>query len=141
MDHSEPYAEGYIAGILDEVKTLAVVGASPRENRPSFIVMQTLIEAGFDVIPINPNADGTILGQQVFGSMADVPKPIDMVDVFRQSAALMGVVDEAIAVKAKVIWTQLGVIDPAAAAKAEAAGLKVVMNRCPRIELARLDRL
>lgn len=141
MDHSEPYAEGYIAGILDEVKTLAVVGASPRENRPSFIVMQTLIEAGFDVIPINPNADGTILGQQVFGSMADVPKPIDMVDVFRQSAALMGVVDEAIAVKAKVIWTQLGVIDHAAAAKAEAAGLKVVMNRCPRIELARLDRL
>lgn len=141
MDHHEPYAEGYIADILDAVKTIAVVGASPRENRPSFIVMQTLIEAGFDVIPINPNATGEILGQHVYASLADVPKPIDMVDVFRQSAALMGIVDEAAAVQAMVIWTQLGVIDHAAAAKAEAAGLKVVMNRCPRIELARLDRL
>lgn len=141
MDHSEPYAEGYVAGILNDVKTIAVVGASPRENRPSYIVMQTLIEAGYDVIPVNPNAQGLILGQKVYASLADPPKPIDMVDVFRQSAAVMGVVEESIAVGAKVIWTQLGVIDHAAAAHAEAAGLQVVMNRCPRIELARMDRL
>lgn len=141
MDHAEPYAEGYIAKILDDVKTIAVVGASPRENRPSYIVMQTLIEAGYDVIPVNPNATGTILGQQVYAALADIPKPIDMVDVFRQSAALMGVVEEAIAVNAKVIWTQLGVVDHEAAVKAEAAGMLVVMNRCPRIELARMDRL
>ena len=141
MDHSEPYAEGYIAGILDEVSTIAVVGASPRENRPSHIVMQTLIAAGYDVIPVNPNASGLILGQHVYATLADVPKPIDMVDVFRRSEALMGVVKEAIAVNAKVIWTQLGVVDDAAAAVADAAGIKVVMNRCPRIELGRLDRL
>lgn len=141
MDHAEPYAEGYIAKILDDVKTIAVVGASPRENRPSYIVMQTLIEAGYDVIPVNPNATGTIQGQQVYAALADIPKPIDMVDVFRQSAALMGVVEEAIAVNAKVIWTQLGVVDHEAAVKAEAAGMLVVMNRCPRIELARMDRL
>ena len=141
MDHAEPYAEGYIAKILNDVKTIAVVGASPRENRPSYIVMQTLIEAGYDVIPVNPNATGTILGQQVYAALADIPKTIDMVDVFRQSAALMGVVEEAIAVNAKVIWTQLGVVDHDAAAKAEAAGMLVVMNRCPRIELARMDRL
>lgn len=141
MDHSEPYPDGYIANILDGVKTIAVVGASPREKRPSFIVMQTLIETGFDVIPVNPNATGMILGQQVYATLADVPKPIDIVDVFRNSAALMGVVEDAMAVNAKVVWTQLGVVDYDAAAKAEAAGLNVVMNRCPRIELARLDRL
>ncbi|MEO9825253.1 MAG: CoA-binding protein [Paracoccaceae bacterium] len=141
MDHSEPYAEGYVADILEDVKTIALVGASPRENRPSYIVMQTLIEAGFEVIPVNPNAQGDILGQRVYPTLADVPKPIDMVDVFRKSAALMGVVHEAIAVNAAVIWTQLGVVDHEAAAVAEAAGLKVVMNRCPRIELARMDRL
>ena len=93
------------------------------------------------MIPVNPNATGTIQGQQVYAALADIPKPIDMVDVFRQSAALMGVVEEAIAVNAKVIWTQLGVVDHDAAAKAEAAGMLVVMNRCPRIELARMDRL
>lgn len=141
MDHSEPYAEGYVAGILESVKTIAVVGASPRESRPSYIIMQTLIDAGYEVIPVNPNARGEILGQTVYPTLADVPKPIDMVDVFRQSAALMGVVHEAIAVNASVILTQLGVIDHEAAAVAEAAGLRVVMNRCPRIELARMDRL
>ena len=141
MNHSEPYPEGYIEGILNDVKTIAVVGASPKENRPSHIVMQTMIEAGYDVIPVNPNASGKIFGQLVYPNLAAIPKPIDMVDVFRRSEALMGVVSEAIAVNAKVIWTQLGVIDPEAAAVAEAAGLQVVMNKCPRIELARLDRL
>ncbi len=141
MNHSEPYPEGYIEGILNDVKTIAVVGASPKENRPSYIVMHTMIEAGYDVIPVNPNASGKILGQLTYPSLAAIPKPVDMVDVFRRSEALMGVVSEAIAVNAKVIWTQLGVIDPQAAAVAEAAGLQVVMNKCPRIELARLDRL
>ncbi len=141
MDHSEPYAEGYVAGILDDVKTIEVVGASPKENRPRHIVMQTLIHAGYDVIPVNPMARGTILGKQVYPTLADVPEPIDMVDVFRRSEAVAGVVQEAIAVDAKVIWTQLGVVDYDAAAVAEAAGVRVVMNRCPRIELARLDRL
>lgn len=141
MDHSDPYPEGYIEGILNDVKTIAVVGASPKENRPSYIVMQTMIEAGFDVIPVNPNASGEILGQPVYPSLAAISKPIDMVDVFRRSDAVMGVVNDAIAANAKVIWTQLGVVDPEAAAVAEAAGLLVVMNKCPRIELARLDRL
>ena len=126
---------------MDAVKTIAIVGASPRDNRPSYIVMQTLIEAGYDVIPVNPNATGLILDKQVFATLADVSKPVDMVDVFRRSAALMSVVEEAIAINAKVIWTQLGVVDHAAAAHAEAAGLRVVMNRCPRIELGRMDRL
>ena len=141
MDHSEPYPEGYVAGILDRVQTIALVGASPRENRPSYIVMQTLLDAGYDVMPVNPHAQGEILGQKVYPTMADIPKPIDMVDVFRRSDALMGVVHEAIAAKASVVWTQLGVVDAEAAAVAQAAGLEVVMNRCPRIELARMDRL
>lgn len=141
MDHSEPYPDGYIADILDSVRTIAVVGASPRENRPSHIIMQTLLDAGFNTIPVNPNAPGLILGKQVYDTLADVPEPVDMVDVFRRSEALMGVVEEAIAVGVKVVWTQLGVIDEKAAEVAEAAGLKVVMNRCPRIELGRLDRL
>lgn len=141
MDHSEPYPDGYIADILDSVRTIAVVGASPRENRPSHIIMQTLLDAGFNAIPVNPNALGLILGKQVYDTLADVPEPVDMVDVFRRSEALMGVVEEAIAVGVKVVWTQLGVIDEKAAEVAEAAGLKVVMNRCPRIELGRLDRL
>ena len=141
MDHNEPYPEGYVAGILDEVQTIAVVGASPRDNRPSHIVMQTLIEAGYEVFPVNPYATGLILGRKVYATLADVPKPADMVDVFRQSAALMGVAEEAIAIQAQVIWTQLAVIDHAAAALAEAAGLRIVMNRCPRIELGRMDRL
>ena len=141
MDHSKPYPDGYIADIDDSVRTIAVVGASPRENRPSHIIMQTLIDAGFDTIPVNPNASGPILGKQVYDSLADVPEPIDMVDVFRRSEALMGVVEDAIAVGAKVVWTHLGVIDEKAAEVAEDAGLKVVMNRCPRIELGRLDKL
>lgn len=141
MDHSEPYAEGYVAGILESARTIAVVGASPRESRPSYIIMQTLIDAGYEVVPVNPYAGSDILGQTVYDTLADVPKPIDMVDVFRKSSALMDVVHQAIAVKAPVIWTQLGVIDAEAAAVAEAAGVKVVMNRCPRIELGRMDRL
>ena len=141
MDHSKPYPDGYIADILEDTRTIAVVGASPRENRPSHIVMQTLLDAGFRAVPVNPYGGDTILGQKVYATLADIPEPIDMVDVFRRSEKLMAVVKDSIAAGAKTIWTQLGVIDPKAAEVAEAAGLKVVMNRCPRIELARLDKL
>ncbi|NNE86681.1 MAG: CoA-binding protein [Silicimonas sp.] len=141
MDHSKPYPEGYIAEILDSVRTIAVVGASPRENRPSYIVMQTLLDAGFDAIPVNPYGGDLILGKSVYASLSDVPEPIDMVDVFRRNEAVMSVVEDVIAAGVKIIWTQLGVVDAKAAEVAEAAGVKVVMNRCPRIELARLDRL
>lgn len=141
MDHSKPYPDGYIADILEDTRTIAVVGASPRENRPSYIVMQTLLDAGFRAVPVNPYGGDTILGQKVYATLADIPEPIDMVDVFRRSEELLTIVKDSIAAGAKTIWTQLGVIDPKAAEVAEAAGLKVVMNRCPRIELARLDKL
>lgn len=140
MDHLEPYPVGYIAGILDSVKTIAVVGASPRENRPSHRIMQTLIAAGFDVFPINPHANGEILGRPVFAALSDLTVPIDMVDVFRKSDALLGVAKESVRINARVLWSQLGVFDAEAARSAEAEGLQVVMNRCPRIELARLKR-
>lgn len=141
MDHSKPYPDGYIADILEDTRTIAVVGASPRENRPSYIVMQTLLDAGFRAVPVNPYGGDTILEQKVYATLADIPEPIDMVDVFRRSEELLTIVKDSIAAGAKTIWTQLGVIDPKAAEVAEAAGLKVVMNRCPRIELARLDKL
>src|SRR6516162_708999 len=141
MDH-ESYADDYLRDILEGVRTIAVVGASPRRERPSHRVMAYLQRRGYRTIPVNPNAvGGTLNGERVYASLAEVPEPIDMVDVFRRPEAASGVVDEAIAAAAKVVWMQLRVRDDAAAARAEMAGLKVVMNRCPAIEIPRLGLL
>ena len=138
MDH-ETYSDAYLRDILTSVRTIAVVGASPRHERPSHGVMAYLQRRGYRTIPVNPNAVGTTInGETVYARLADVPEPIDMVDVFRRSEMAGGVVDDAIAAGAKVIWMQLGVSDDDAAARAEAQGLKVVMNRCPAIEIPRL---
>jgi uncharacterized protein len=138
MDH-ETYSDAYLRDILTSVRTIAVVGASPRRERPSHGVMAYLQRHGYRAIPVNPNAaGGTIHGETVYARLADVPAPIDMVDVFRRSEAAGAAVDEAIAAGAKVVWMQLGVRDDDAAARAEAHGLRVVMNRCPAIEIPRL---
>jgi uncharacterized protein len=138
MDH-ECYSDAYLRQVLGEVRTIAVVGASPRPERPSHRVMAYLQRRGYRAIPVNPNAAGAlILGERCHARLADIEGPIDMVDVFRRSAAAGEVVDAAIAKRAKVIWMQLGVRDDAAAARAETHGLKVVMNRCPAIEIPRL---
>ena len=138
MNH-DVYADDYVAGILRRVKTIAVVGASPNPMRASHEVTQFLAARGYDVVAINPGHAGEeIAGCRVYARLADVPHRIDMVDVFRNSEAAGGVVDEAIAIGAGVVWMQLGVRDDAAAARAEAAGLEVVMNRCPKIEWPRV---
>jgi predicted CoA-binding protein len=135
----ESYPDDYLRDILEGVRTIAVVGASPRRERPSHRVMAYLQRQGYRTIPVNPFATGgAINGERCYGSLAEVPEPLDMVDVFRRSEAAGGVADEAIAIGAKVVWMQLGVRDDAAAARAEARGLKVVMNRCPAIEIPRL---
>jgi|SRR5579859_1305416 len=128
-----------IRDILTSVKTIAVVGFSANPSRPSHGVAQFLKRKGFRVIPVNPGLAGqTFLGETVYASLKDIPDPIDMVDVFRASEFVAEVMEEAIAIKAKVVWTQLDVIDQTAAAKGRAAGLKVVMDRCPAIEMPRL---
>ena len=138
MNH-DSYSDDYLRGIFRRVKTIAMVGASPRADRPSYRVMQFLQRRGFRIIPVNPQAAGvTLHGEKIYAALADVPEAIDMVDIFRRSELVPSVVDEAIAKGAKVIWMQLGVRDDAAAAKAEAAGIAVVMNRCPAIEMPRL---
>ncbi|MFS2149845.1 CoA-binding protein [Rhizobium sp. Rhizsp42] len=140
MDHDH-YSDEYILDILRSVKTIALTGASPNPARPSNGVMGYLLSRGYEVVPVNPGQVGKcIQGQEVFGHLAEVPVPVDMVDVFRASNYLSEVVDEALAMnpRPKVIWAQLGVRDDAAAAKAEAAGIKVVMDRCPAIEYPRL---
>lgn len=140
MNHDR-YDDSYIADILHSVKTIALVGASPNAARPSNGVMGYLLAKGYHVIPVNPGLVGKeILGQPVYGKLADIPEPVDMVDVFRAPEFLGTVVEDALALPAKprVIWSQLDIRDDAAAEKAEAAGLKVVMNRCPAIEIPRL---
>lgn len=141
MDHDQ-YSDNYIRGILNTVKTIAMVGASANESRPSYFAFKYLLERGYKVIPLNPGLAGKeMLGQKVYARLSDVPEPIDMVDIFRGSAHVMPIVDQALALKARprVIWMQLGIRNDEAAAKAEAAGLKVVMNRCPKIEYGRLS--
>ncbi|MDF1607113.1 CoA-binding protein [Hoeflea sp. YIM 152468] len=141
MNH-DSYANSYISGILQSVKTVAVVGASANEVRPSFFVMKYMLAKGYHVIPVNPGQAGkSILGQMTYARLSDVPVAIDMVDIFRASNAVPGIVDEVLALDPlpKVIWMQLTVRDDEAAARAEAAGIKVVMNRCPKIEYARLS--
>jgi predicted CoA-binding protein len=138
MDH-DTYTDEYLRNILKSVRVIAMVGASPHWNRPSYFAMKYLQDKGYRVIPVNPQAAGQeILGEKVYGDLSEVPEKIDMVDIFRRSDAVPAVVDQAIAKGAKVVWMQLGVRNDAAAAKAEAAGLKAVMNRCPKIEYSRL---
>ena len=141
MDH-DSYADPYIKGILTSTKTLALVGASANPARPSFIVLKYLSERGYKVIPVNPGLAGQkILGLEVVGSLKDIHEPLDMVEIFRNSEAAGPITDEALALdpKPKVIWMQLSVRNDAAAARAEAQGVKVVMNRCPKIEYGRLS--
>jgi uncharacterized protein len=138
VDH-DTYPDPYLRDILRGVRTIAVVGASPRRERPSHGVMVYLQRHGYRTVPVNPNAvGGTINGETCYARLADIPEPIDMVDVFRRTEMAGGVVDEAIAVGARVVWMQLGVRDDTVAARAEAHGLRVVMNRCPAIEIPRL---
>jgi len=143
MNH-DSYSDPFIAGILGSARVIAMVGASAGTNRPSYFAMKYLLGKGYRVIPVNPTLAGKeILGQRVYGSLADVPAPVDIVDIFRNSAAALEVVREAIRLKEtlgiKVVWMQLGVRNDEAAAEAEAAGLQVVMNRCPKIEYGRLS--
>lgn len=139
MNH-DSYPDDYIRAILNKVRVIAMVGASPNWNRPSYFAMKYLQGKGFSVIPVNPTAAGQeILGEKVYASLKDIPGKVDMVDVFRASKEAGPIADDAIAIGAKVLWMQLGVRDDAAARRAEDAGLEVVMNRCPKIEYARLN--
>lgn len=131
--------DALVRDILTTSRTIALVGASPRENRPSYGVMRFLLERGYDVYPVNPGASADeILGRKVLTSLSEVPVPIDLVDVFRRSEQTDEVFEEAIAVHAKAIWLQLDIFNEPAAKRARAEGIKVVMNRCPRIEMPRL---
>ncbi len=137
----DSYSDDYLRGILDRVKTIAMVGASEKPNRPSHGVMRFLQGKGYRVIPVNPLASvPEILGEKVYKSLAEIPGKVDMVDIFRRSEETGPVVDEAIKQGARVVWMQLGVRNDQAAAKAEQAGLQVVMNPCPKIEYARFHR-
>ncbi len=132
----EESSEVYIKEVLREVKTVAVVGASSNHERDSYKVMQSLIEHGYQIFPVNPNEKGNlILGQLCYSDLGSIPEKMDMVDVFRAKDAVIGVTEEAIKVGAKVLWTQLGIVNEEASELAKSAGLKVVMNRCPKIEL------
>ncbi|MGE0765937.1 MAG: CoA-binding protein [Hyphomicrobiaceae bacterium] len=143
MNH-DSYDDAYIATILTETRTIAMVGASANINRPSFFALKYLVGKGYRVHPINPGLAGKeIAGQRVYGTLDEVPAPVDMVDVFRNSEAALDVTREAIRLRdqlaIKTVWMQLSVRNDAAAAEAEAAGLRVVMNRCPKIEYGRLS--
>jgi len=141
MDH-DTYPDSYIRGILNTVKTIAMVGISPKDNRPSYFAFKYLLERGYRMIPVNPGQAGhDILGQKVYAKLADIPEPVDMIDIFRGSQYAVGIVQEALALKPlpQVIWMQLSIRNDEAAKLAEDAGIKVVMNRCPKIEYGRLS--
>jgi predicted CoA-binding protein len=141
MNH-DSYSDGYIRGILNTVKTIAMVGASEKENRPSYFAFKYLLERGYNMIPVNPvRAGGSILGRRIYAQLADIPEPIDMVDIFRSARHALPIAREAIALKPRpqVVWMQLGIRSEEAAALAAANGIKVVMNRCPKIEYGRLS--
>jgi uncharacterized protein len=141
MNH-DSYAADYITDILRDVKTIAIVGASNNEVRPSYFVLNYLIEKGYLVIPVNPGLCGKeIAGQKVYASLGEIPFVLDMIDIFRNSEAAMTITEEALALpaKPKVIWMQLGVRNDAAAKFAEAQGLRVVMNRCPKMEFGKVS--
>jgi predicted CoA-binding protein len=139
MNH-DSYSDAYIRDILTRNRTIAMVGASATTSRPSYFAMKYLKEKGFRIIPVNPGQDGqTILGEKVYGSLAAIPDKVDIVDIFRNSEAALGITREAIAIGASVVWMQLGVRNDEAARLAEDAGLEVVMNRCPKIEYGRLS--
>ena len=143
MNH-DSYDDDYIAGILRKVRVIAMVGASANTSRPSYFAMKYLLGKGYAVVPVNPGLAGQqLLGQDVIGALADVPAPVDMVDIFRNAEAALEITREAIRLKdalgIKVIWMQLGVRNVEAAAEAEAAGLQIVMHRCPKIEYGRLS--
>ena len=138
MDHTKPYSEEYLQDILKSVKTIAMVGASPNKTRFSYGVLRVLHETGYDMIPVNPRPGlEEIRGIKVYPSLESIDRPVDMVDVFRRPEDLMEITKEAIAIGAKVLWGQIGVVDHQAAKLAEEAGMKVVMDRCPKIELFR----
>jgi uncharacterized protein len=141
MNH-DAYPDSYIRGILNTVKTIAMVGASEKENRPSYFAFKYLLERGYHMIPVNPGHAGeTMLGQKIYARLSDIPEPIDMIDIFRASRYALPIVEEALSLKPRpqVIWMQLGIRNDEAATLAEANGMKVVMNRCPKIEYGRLS--
>ena len=139
MNHDEPYSEDYLQGILKSVKTIAMVGASPDKTKFSYGVLRVLHETGYDMVPVNPRPGlEEIRGIRVYPTLKSIDRQIDMVDVFRRSEDLPEIAREAVAIGAKVLWGQIGVRNDEAARIAEDAGLKVVMNRCPKIELFRL---
>lgn len=138
MNHDR-YDDSYLRSVLRGVRTIAMVGASTNPVRPSYFVFKYLLGKGYRMIPVNPGSAGEdLLGQRIQPDLAAIAEPVDMVDIFRKSEAAGAITDEAIRIGAKVVWMQIGVRDDAAAARAEAAGLKVVMNRCPKIEFGRL---
>jgi predicted CoA-binding protein len=141
MNH-DSYDDTYIRGILNTVKTIAVVGVSANTSRPSYFVFKYLLERGYRMIPVNPGLPGReLLGRTVYATLLDVPEPVDMVDVFRASQHVLPIVEQALQMqpRPRVIWMQLGVRNDEAAERVEANGLKVVMNRCPKIEYGRLS--
>ena len=138
LNHNEPYSDNYLQNILKSVKTIAMVGASPDKTKFSYGVLRVLHETGYDMIPVNPRPElKEIRGLKVYSSLDKIDRPVDMVEVFRKPEDFYGIAEEAIAIGAKVLWGQIGVINYDAARLAEEAGLKVVMNRCPKIELFR----
>lgn len=138
MDHTQPYSDAYLQDILKSVKTIAMVGASPDKTKFSYGVLRVLDETGYDMIPVNPRLGlEEIRGIKVYPTLASIDRPVDMVQVFRRAEDLMAVTEEAIGIGANVLWGQIGVVDHEAAAMAEEAGMRVVMDRCPKIELFR----